>query len=58
MQSDHTIVREDRFIEATRDSGYKGTESALAELIDNAIQAGATRVDIRMIGVEIVRSSR
>ncbi|MCP4593470.1 MAG: hypothetical protein GY842_22260 [bacterium] len=37
----YTIVREDRFIEATRDSGYKSTASAVAELADNAFQAGA-----------------
>lgn len=36
----------DRFIQATRDSGYKGTGSAVAELVDNAIQAGATRIDV------------
>ncbi len=52
MQSEFSIVRQDRFIQATRDSGYKGTESALSELIDNSIQAGATRVAIRMIAVE------
>jgi hypothetical protein len=46
MRSDYSIVREDRFIEATRDSGYKGTDSALSELIDNSIQAGAKRVAI------------
>jgi hypothetical protein len=52
MQPDFSIVRQDRFIQATRDSGYKGTESALSELIDNSIQAGATRVAIRMVGIE------
>jgi len=36
----------DKFIQATRDSGYKGTGSAVAELVDNAIQAGATQIDI------------
>jgi len=39
----YTIVREDRFIEATRDSGYKSTASAVSELADNAFQAGANR---------------
>lgn len=37
----YTIVRVDRFIEATRDSGYKSTTSAISELADNAFQAGA-----------------
>lgn len=36
-----TIVQEERFIEATRDSGYKSTASAVSELADNAFQAGA-----------------
>jgi len=40
------LVALDRFILATRDSGYKGTGSAVAELVDNAIQAGATRIDV------------
>jgi len=44
--SDPSIVAVDRFIQATRDSGYKGTVSAIAELVDNAIEAGASRVDI------------
>jgi hypothetical protein len=52
MQSSFSIVRQDQFIKATRDSGYKGTASALSELIDNSIQAGATKVHIRLIGVE------
>ncbi|HEV2969896.1 MAG TPA: ATP-binding protein [Pirellulales bacterium] len=52
MASDYSIVRQDRFIEATRDSGYKGTDSALSELIDNSIQAGATAVTINMLTAE------
>jgi len=40
---DH-LVAIDRFIQATRDSGYKGTSSAIAELVDNALQAGATKI--------------
>ena len=40
------IVALDRFIQATRDSGYKGTSSAIAELVDNSIQASATRVHV------------
>ncbi len=38
-----TIVQEERFIEATRDSGYKSTASAISELADNAFQAGANQ---------------
>ena len=43
---DFSIVAVDRFIQATRDSGYKGTPSAVAELVDNALQAGATELYI------------
>jgi hypothetical protein len=36
----------DRFIQATRDSGYRGTASAIAELVDNALQAEANQIHI------------
>lgn len=39
-----TIVQEDRFILATRESGYKSTASAISELADNAFQAGANKL--------------
>ncbi len=42
------IVALDKFIQATRDSGYKGTPSAVSELVDNALQAGATCIDIKV----------
>src|SRR5262245_34769429 len=41
---DCSIIALDKFIQATRDSGYKGTASAISELVDNSIQAGATRI--------------
>jgi Histidine kinase-, DNA gyrase B-, and HSP90-like ATPase len=41
-----SIVALDRFILSTRDSGYKSTSSAVAELVDNALQAGATTVRV------------
>jgi hypothetical protein len=41
-----SIIALDKFIQATRDSGYKGTASAISELVDNSIQAGATRITI------------
>lgn len=46
------LIALDRFIQATRDSGYKGTGSAVAELVDNALQAGATRIDILVAQVD------
>jgi len=41
---DASIVVLEKFIQATRDSGYKGTTSALSELVDNSLQAGARNV--------------
>ncbi|TFI48639.1 ATP-binding protein [Diaphorobacter sp. DS2] len=43
---DYSIVAVDKFIQATRDSGYKGTASAVAELVDNSLQAGATVIKL------------
>lgn len=45
-KSDASIIELDKFIQSTRDSGYKSTGSAISELVDNALQAKATRVDI------------
>ncbi len=36
------IVNEQRFILATRDTGYRSTAAAIAELVDNSIQAAST----------------
>lgn len=49
IDGDNVLVAVDRFICATRDSGYKGTPSAVAEIVDNALQAAATRI---LISVE------
>lgn len=46
--ADYSIVAPEQFIQATRDSGYKDVCSAVSELVDNAIQARATRIDIRI----------
>lgn len=43
---DAFIIAVDKFIVATRDSGYKGTPEAIAELVDNAIQAAAREIHI------------
>jgi hypothetical protein len=40
------------FIEATRDSGYKSTSSAIAELVDNSFEAEATVVDVMIVEEE------
>ncbi|MGN7918742.1 ATP-binding protein [Lysobacter sp. 22409] len=46
------IIALDRFIQATRDSGYKGTASAISELVDNSIQAEARRIEILITAVD------
>ncbi|KAF5052605.1 Histidine kinase-, DNA gyrase B-, and HSP90-like ATPase [anaerobic digester metagenome] len=45
-EQDFSIVAVDKFIQATRDSGYKGTPSAISELIDNSIQANANKIEV------------
>ena len=42
----HNIVPVHLAVQAMRDNGYKNCAYALAELMDNSIQAGATRVDL------------
>src|SRR5581483_7852805 len=46
--SDETvdIVPAHLAVKAMRDNGYKNAAYAVAELMDNAIQAGATRVEL------------
>jgi hypothetical protein len=45
----HDYVPTSLAIQALRDSGYKNTAYAVAELIDNSIQAGATHVELMCI---------
>jgi len=44
----YAVVADAAFVAATRHSGYKSTAHAVAELVDNALQAGAKTVDIRI----------
>jgi hypothetical protein len=48
MPTSASLVDDLAFIRATRDSGYRGLESAIAELVDNALQARARHVRIRL----------
>ena len=45
-QPSFSIVDSRMTVEAMRDSGYKSTTHALAELIDNSIESGATAIEI------------
>lgn len=44
--TNHEIVPPHLVVKAMRDSGYRTAAYAIAELIDNAIQAGATQVEL------------
>lgn len=46
MTNDFSIVPPHLAVKAMRDNGYKNMAYALAELIDNSIQAGATAVEV------------
>lgn len=41
-----SLVATEAFVDGMRDSGYKSTATAIDELIDNAIQANAARIDV------------
>lgn len=49
----YPLVALNRFIEATRDSGYKNTSSAVAELIDNSLEANATIVNVSIADLNV-----
>src|SRR5260370_19740156 len=44
----YALVQLRAFLEATRDSGYRNAAFAIAELIDNAVEAGAGKIDIEV----------
>lgn len=44
--SERAVVAAHNFIVATRETGYRSIATAIAELVDNAIQAHATKIDI------------
>ena len=48
LASSSTLVAEEQFILATRDTGYRDVAAALAELVDNALQAGARHVHVHV----------
>ena len=42
------MIHIQNFIQATRDSGYTSIAQALAEIIDNSIEAGANCVQVHI----------
>ena len=42
----YPIVLNQTFIEATRETGYRSTAAAVAELVDNSVQAGAKNIRV------------
>ncbi|MEU0626877.1 ATP-binding protein [Streptomyces sp. NPDC005989] len=49
MTSKYSIVTSDLTVKALQDSGYKSTAHAIAELIDNGIEAGADLVELFVV---------
>lgn len=58
LQQDHDIIPTELAIRAMRDSGYRNTAYALAELIDNSVQAKATSVEVFCIEELILVNQR
>lgn len=56
--ADREIIPPKLAVVAMRDSGYKNTAYALAELIDNSIQAEASRVEVLCAELEHFRGKR
>lgn len=46
LGSEHPLVAAHHFIVATRETGYRSVATAIAELIDNAVQAKATSIRV------------
>jgi hypothetical protein len=53
----HDILDPRFAMKAMRDSGYKNTAYAIAELIDNAVQANATHIDVLCKEIDVQRES-
>ena len=53
-----SIIDSGMTVRAMRDSGYKSTTHALAELIDNSIESGATAIEVFGLSRRDVRTGR
>ncbi|WP_369178643.1 ATP-binding protein [Streptomyces mutabilis] len=58
IEDSYPIVSSDMTIKAMRDSGYKSTAHAIAELIDNGIEAGADIVELFAVEASERRTER
>ncbi|MFY1677384.1 ATP-binding protein [Streptomyces sp. WMMC905] len=58
VSGSYPIVSSDMTIKAMRDSGYKSTAHAIAELIDNGVEAGAELVELFAVESSERRSER
>lgn len=58
MTQNYSIVPPHLTVKAMRDNGYKNAAYAIAELIDNSIQAGATQVELLCAEKEIFLEQR
>jgi hypothetical protein len=52
QESAVSLVSDRHFVVATRDTGYRTAAAAVAELVDNALQAGATAVRVLVTEAE------
>ena len=57
-EEDASFIPADLAIQAMRDSGYKNTAYALAELIDNSVQAEAKNIEIICIEEQMQLADR
>ena len=58
LQLSFSIIDPKMTVEAMRDSGYKSTTHALAELIDNSIESGATAIEVFGLSRQDERTGR
>jgi len=58
ITNDNPIIPAPTAIETFRDSGYKSTAAALAELIDNSIEANASRIQVLTFEEPVTLPSR
>ena len=57
-QQAFSIINTPMTVSAMRDNGYKSTTHALAELIDNSIEAGATHIEVFGLTLPIKNSKK